>query len=163
MLPKTIPTKVVKMTGATNKQIIALKRFAKNPELSRGLLKGVQFDQLSKEEASELIQKCYDHQNGAAEENIDSNDDSDETEFKVSFSQNYKNGNGSFSTVTLTEEELAEIREAHKQHCVEVLSECEEDYPDDRELQLAMFDKRADKVFTWLQQALDEKVRKNRE
>ena len=43
-----------------------------------------------------------------------------------------------------------------------VLRECEEDYPEDKEVQLAMFDKRTDKVFTWLQQALDEKVRRTR-
>ena len=48
------------MEDATQRQVIALKRFAKNPELSSGLLKGKRFDELSKEEASELIQECID-------------------------------------------------------------------------------------------------------
>lgn len=156
------------MAEATEKQVIRLKKFVKeNPELSKGLLKGVQFDELSKSEASELIKKCYDYENGMTDENDDLNDDPEEDsyesgEFMVKFSQNYRNGDRSFKTATLTDEELAEIRGAHKEHCQQVMQDCEEDYPDDRELQLAMFDKRADKIFTWIQQALDEKVRKTR-
>jgi len=152
---------------ATEKQIIALKRFAKNPELSKSILKGKQFDELSKKEASELIKKCYDHENGVTDENGDLNDTSDDDpvksgDFRIKFSQNYRNGDGSFKTTILSDEELAEIRDAHRRHCEQVMEECSEDYSDDRELQLAMFDKRADKVFTWIQQALDEKVRRQR-
>ena len=145
------------MGNATEKQVIALKRFAKNPELSGGLLKGVQFDELSKEKASELIKKCYGQQD-------DGNDSQtgEGVDFKIRFSQNYRNGDGSFKTVTLTDEELEALRNAHREHCVEVLKECEDDYPNDRELQLVMFDKRADKIFTWIQQGLDEKVRMTR-
>ena len=147
------------MEQATSKQIIALKRFAKNPELSQGLLKGVQFDQLGKEEASELTKKCYEKaSNGNGGEVLTGK----AGDFVIRFSQNYRNGDNGFGTVTLTSEELEAVRNAHKEHCVEVLRDCEEDYPDDRELQLAMFDKMADKIFTWLQQALDEKVRKTR-
>ena len=145
------------MEQATDKQVIALKRFARNPELSRGILKGVQFDQLGKDEASELIKKCCGTQN-----NGNGNGSVLEgSNFLVRFGQNFKDGDG-FKTVFLTSEELEAVRNAHKEHCVEVLRECEEDYPDDRELQLVIFDKRADKTFTWLQQALDEKVRKTR-
>jgi len=140
------------MEEATEKQINALKKFAKNPELSKGLLKGVSFDQLDKEEARELIGKCYDHVNGSSEEEEDSS-------FEIKFSQNYRNGDGKFGNVSLSSEELLEVREAHSQHCREVMQECEEEYPNDRELQLAMFDKKADKIFTWIQQALDQKVR----
>ena len=148
------------MGDATQKQIIALKRFAKNRELSSGILKGVQFDELSKEEASDLISKCYDRENGVID---DSNDvDEDDSEFSLKFSQNYKNGDGSFGTATLTDEELAEVRDAHRKHCEQVMNDCCENYPDDREFQLAMFDKRCDKVFTWIQQALEEKVRRAR-
>lgn len=150
------------MTDATEKQVIRLKKFVKdNPDLSKGILKGIQFDDLGMAEASELIKKCYDYEKGVADDN--SEHDSDvSSEFRVRFSQNYRNGNGAFGTVSLTDEELAEIRTAHKDHCQQVMEDCEEDYPDNRELQLAMFDKRADKIFTWIQQALDEKVRKTR-
>lgn len=148
------------MEEATSKQIIALKKFAKNPELSRGILRGVQFDELSKKEASDLISKCYDHENCVTD--CSSDIDGENSELRVKFSQNYKDADGSFKTATLTNEELGEIRDAHRKHCEQVMDECSEDYPDDRELQLAMFDKRADKVFTWIQQALDEKVRQKR-
>ncbi|MBM3200690.1 hypothetical protein FJZ53_07150 [Candidatus Woesearchaeota archaeon] len=136
--------------GITEKQLIALKRFAKNPELSQGILKGVKFDGLSKEEASELIKKCLGQNNSS--EGVLTGDSAD---FVIRFGQNYKDGDV-FKTVFLTSEELEAIRNAHREHCAEVLRECEDDYPDDRELQLAMFDKRTDKIFTWLQQALDE-------
>lgn len=146
------------MEKATYKQIKALKRFARNPELSQGLLKGIEFDSLTKQDATALIQKCIDQANGTSE-NCETED---EEGFKVRYSQNYRNGDGSFKTVVLTDEEMTEIREAHKKHCIEVMSDCMEDFPDDRELQLAMFDKMADKSFTWIQQALDEKVRETR-
>ncbi len=141
------------MEYATEKQVIALKRFAKNSELSNGVLKGVQFDELSKDEASELISKCHEHQNRSDEEDSD---------FRIRFSQNFRNGNGAFKTVTLNDGELVTVREAHSKHCQQVIMELEEDYPDDRELQIAMFDKQCDKIFTWIQQTLDEKVRKTR-
>ena len=141
------------MEDATQRQVIALKRFVRNPELSGGLMKGKRFDELSKEEASELIKRCYEHQNVVAGEGC---------EFGIKFSQNYRNGDGSFKTVALTDEELAEIRSAHRRHCEQVIEECSEDFSDDRELQFALFDKSADKIFTWIQQALDEKVRETR-
>jgi len=45
------------MENATDKQVIALKRFAKNSDLKE-ILTGKQFDELSKDEASELIKEC---------------------------------------------------------------------------------------------------------
>lgn len=45
------------MENATDKQVIALKRFAKNSDLKE-ILGGKQFDELSKDEASELIKEC---------------------------------------------------------------------------------------------------------
>ena len=45
------------MEDATRKQVIALKKFAKNPEL-RGIIGGKQFDELNKSEASDLIGEC---------------------------------------------------------------------------------------------------------
>ena len=78
------------------------------------------------------------------------------------YSQNYRDLNGTWKTVKLTIEELTELRDAHRQHCIQILEECEDDYPNDKELQLAGFDKRCDKIFTWIQQALDQKVRQER-
>lgn len=147
------------MAGITEKQLIALKKFARNPALSSGLLKGVRFDDLSKEEASELIKKCYEAQNNAE----DSGEEQGSIEFVIKFSQNYKNGNGAFATIILTDEELESVRQAHREHCAEIMAQCEEDYPDDKELQMAMFTHRCDKVFSWIQQALEEKVRSKRQ
>ena len=53
---------VIRMAEATDKQIIALKRFAKNPNLKE-ILQGKQFDELSKDEASELIKECIEEVN----------------------------------------------------------------------------------------------------
>ena len=144
------------MEQATNKQVIALKRFAKNPELSKGILKGVDFDGLSKQDATELIKNCIAETNG--EETGEARD-----EFVMKYAQNYKNGNGAFATIILTDEELDSVRRAHREHCAEIMAECEEDYPDDKDLQVAMFNQRCDKVFTWIQQALEEKVRNTRQ
>lgn len=156
------------MEAATTKQIIRLKKFVKdNPELSRGLLKAVQFDQLSKQEASELIEKCYGYQNGSRDENGDQNcaqnNDSNEcSNSKVIFSSNYKNRDGTFGTATLTEEEIAKVRKNHGEHCTEVWNKCKEEHPNNKKLQLAMFDKRCDHSYTWIRQALEEKVRQCR-
>lgn len=42
------------------------------------------------------------------------------------------------------------------------MAECARDFPGKPENLLAVFEKRCDKVFSWIQQALDEKVRKSR-
>ncbi len=134
------------MEIATEKQIKALKGFAKYPRLSEGILGGVDFDKLSKGEASDLIGKCKDA--------LDGESPAYNGEFKIRFSQAYQTRDGPRKTVALSEEELAMVRAAHAKHCQEIMMECEEDYPNDSELLLAMFDKRCDKVFTWIQQAL---------
>ncbi|MCF8121959.1 MAG: hypothetical protein K9K34_06060 [Desulfarculaceae bacterium] len=82
--------------------------------------------------------------------------------FQMKFSQNYRNGNGKFGTVFLSEEELGKVRQAHGKHCLDVLAECEADFGGDPGKVLAVFEKRADKVFSWIQQALEEKVRMSR-
>jgi hypothetical protein len=140
---------------------MALKKFAKNKEIYNEYLKGVQFDELSKEEATELIGKCYDHVNGN-ETTVEDEDEHGDGEFEIKFSANYKNSNGSFGTVILSDEELVEVRQAHRQHCEEIYNQCVDDYPGDSGVQIAMFEKRADKIFTWIQQELDEKVRQER-
>lgn len=145
------------MEYATEKQVLALKRFAKSPKLSQGILKGVEFDKLSKEKATELIKKCISE---SGWEDVEEDGCGD---FIIKYSQNYKNGNGAFATIILSNEELESVRRAHREHCAEIMAECEEDYPEDKELQLSMFNQRSDKVFTWIQQALEEKVRKTRQ
>ena len=119
----------------------------------------VDFDEkkITKEEARELI-------NNALNEN---KKNLEQTKEKIinslpRFSQNYRDLNGTWKTVKLTVEELTKLRSIHRQHCIKILEECEDDYPNDRELQLAAFDKRCDKIFTWIQQELDEKVRQER-
>jgi len=140
------------MESATEKQVIALKKFAKNPLLSKGLLKGVQFEDLNRKEASELITKCY-GQNGNG---------LGEGEYKIKYSQNFKDTYGIFRVATLTDEELTKVREVHNKHCREILNECKDEYPGDPEIQIAVFEKRCDKIFTWIQHALDEKIRQHR-
>lgn len=141
---------------ATEKQVIALQKFAKNKELSGGILKDMKFDELSKEDATELIGKCYDHVNG-------NNGNNGNGDFIMGYAQNYRNGDGAFKTVGLSSVELEHVRHVHREHCAEIMNECMADHPDDVEMQLAVFDKRADKIFSWIQQALDDKVRKSRE
>jgi len=138
------------MESVTEKQVITLKKFAKNPELSREILRGVEFGNLTKQEASELISKC-----------INRNPKEEPGEFRMKYSQNFKDGSGKFKTATLTDDEVDRVREAHREHCKQVLEECEEDF-DQPEVILSVFEKRCDKIFTWIQQALDEKVRKKR-
>lgn len=87
---------------------------------------------------------------------------SDGDSFQMKFSQNYRNGNGKFGTVFLSEEELGKVRQAHRRHCLDVLAECEAHFRNDPAKVLALFEKRADKVFSWIQQALEEKVRMSR-
>jgi G3E family GTPase len=62
-------------------------------------------------------------------------------------------------TDLVNDDELEAVREAHRQHCRDIIKECKTDYPDDNDLQLAVFDKRCDKVFTWIQRAVEEKAR----
>ena len=137
------------METATEKQLNALKRFAENPEISSKVLGGVDIGGLGKQEARELISRCFECQK---ELNLGKG-------FRLSFSQNYRNGDGSFKTVILSDGELAAVRKAHKEHCEQVMRDCSKSYPGDKEVQLSIFDKRCDKIFTWIQQALDGKVR----
>jgi hypothetical protein len=152
-LKEKSPKEEKKMESITEKQIIALKKFAKNPELSKGILKEIEFKDLDKQQASELITKCINHTN---------NTHAEEGEDKSRYSQNFKDVYGIFRIATLTDEEIATIREAHRQHCKEILNECRDEYPGEPDVQLAVFSKRCDKIFSWIQQALDGKVRQCR-
>lgn len=140
------------MESATEKQVLTLKSFAKNPILSRTIFKGVQFEKLNKKEASDLITQCY-AQNPTMV---------DTGYFGLSYTQNFKDSNGRFRTVTLTDQELFGVREAHRKHCHQILSECKDDYPTEPGNQQCVFHKRCDKIYTWIQLALAEKVRMER-
>lgn len=141
------------MEKATEKQVITLKKFAKNPELSREILKGIEFDDLNKQEASELITKCINQTNNIYEEEGDD---------KIRYSQKFRDAYGIFRLATLTDEEIAKIRKDHREHCRQIFIECRDEYPGEPDVQLAVFEKRCDKIFTWIQQALDGKVRQCR-
>jgi hypothetical protein len=142
----------MKMESATEKQVLTLKNFERNPELSKAFFKGVQFEKLNKREASELITKCY----------AQSDNKGESGDYSMRYSQNFKDSNGKFRTITLTEEELLGVREAHRKHCQATLIECKEDYPTEPGNQQCVFHKRCDKIYTWIQLALADKVRKER-
>lgn len=114
----------------TEKQLDALKKFQKNEKLT-ALFNGIDIEELTKQEASGLIDQCIEKAN-----------------------LRRKNGK---KHVALTEDEMEKIRWAHAQHCDLILKECAKKYPDDKDVQLAVFNKRCDKVFTWMQRALDGK------
>ena len=142
------------MGSATEKQVIALKKFAKNPKFSKGVLKGIQFGDLDKVQASELISKCLEQGNNANGQN---------GQDKTRYPENFRDAYRIYRMTTLTDEEAKRIREAHKKHCKEILNECRDEYPGEPAVQLAVFDKRCDKIYTWIQQGRDEKIRKQRE
>jgi hypothetical protein len=148
------------MESATEKQVQTLKNLVKNPDLSQGILKGVKFNDITKQQASQLISKCFD--NKATNNPNGKDQDDDEEEDGITYSQNYRDQYGIFKTARLTEEELEGVRETHREHCQQILQECQEDYPEEPGIILSVFDKRADKIYTWIQQALDQKVRKQR-
>ena len=142
------------MGSATEKQVIALRKFAKNPKFGKGILKGIQFGDLDKLQASELISKCLEQGN---------NTNGQRGQDKARYPQNFKDAYRIYRMTTLTDEQAKEIREAHKRHCNEILDECRDEYPGEPAVQLAVFDKRCDKIYTWIQQARDDKVRKQSE
>ena len=83
---------------------------------------------------------------------------------KLLFSKNFNNGQA-WQTVKLSQEEEAKVRTLHDVESLRILRTCMEDAQllsdsADRCLQiaLALFDKRCDKVFTWIQRALDVKA-----
>jgi ABC-type branched-subunit amino acid transport system ATPase component len=84
---------------------------------------------------------------------------------KLLFCKTFKNGNG-LQVVKLNEKEEAKVRALHDVESIRIFRSCMEDAqsltdsPERRlKIALALFDKRCDKVFTWMQRALDEKAR----
>jgi hypothetical protein len=126
------------MTEATEKQLAALEKFSKNDDLKE-LFKGIDLGSLEKKAASDLLDRCIGKING------NKNGQSGGKYRKV--------GRG----VRLSDDEMENVRQDHRQHCRDIINECMDDFPEDTELQLAVFNKRCDKVFTWIQRAVEEK------
>lgn len=83
---------------------------------------------------------------------------------KLLFSKNINNGEG-WQTVSLSEEEEAKITALHDVETIRILRACTEDaqfLTANREqtfqIALALFDKRCDKIYTWIERALDNKA-----
>lgn len=83
---------------------------------------------------------------------------------KLLFCKAFNNGKG-WQTIRLSEEEEAKIRALHDVETIRILRTCMEDAqflsenPERRlQIALALFDKRCDKIFTWMQKALDYKA-----
>jgi hypothetical protein len=134
------------MNPATEKQKALLKDFAKNKELG-SILNGKDFDELSSKDASGLIDRCM--------KKIKQKKNSKDSKKPAS---NYKGGFGMMDSVQLSEVEEAKIRNQHRKHCNKIMVECIKDYTDDPEMITAVFSKRADKIFTWMQRAKAEKL-----
>jgi hypothetical protein len=79
-------------------------------------------------------------------------------------SQNFRN-NGGWATLTLTEQEIGRLEELHRGYTERVMQECLEDarmrfgLADCTAVAAAMFEARAEKVFTWVMRALQDKTR----
>lgn len=79
-------------------------------------------------------------------------------------SQNFRN-NGGWATLTLTEQEIDRLEELHREYTVRVMKECIEDarmrngLVDFPKVAAALFEARAEKFFTWVMRALQDKTR----
>lgn len=130
------------MRPATDKQKALLKDLARNKQLST-MLKNKDLDGLSSKDASTLIDRCM--------KRIRPEKEQAKPEKPAS------KGYAVFDAVRLCEDEEAEIRRRHREHCKKIMKECIKDFPDDKDLATAVFSKRADKIFTWMQRAKAEK------
>lgn len=144
------------MGKATREQIITLKKIVKdNPAESRAIVKGVQFDELTEEQASDLISKCNEHINGTNTQNGNPSNPNRNNSYK-------KNDNGSWKPL-LTKEQLDKVREDYREYSKDVMHQCEKDFPDDKDKQMAVFYLRCEKPYTWEQRAREEKGKQTRE
>jgi len=87
-------------------------------------------------------------------------------ESKALFCNNLNTGEG-LKTVVLSEEEEAKVRALHDVETLRILRTCMEDaqfLTDNKEaclkIALALFDKRCEKIETWMENGLDEVFRK---
>ena len=159
----------------TQNQIFLLKRL----QVTNGgvALEEKDFEKLSKQQASGMIdamirdrKKGKDGKgngNGKAVQQMSEGSESGNAEVEIIskpflFTQNFRGDNGAWSVARMTAEEEEALRKEHGKHCLKVLRECLEVYPEDYQLAIALFEKRADKFFSWAQAFLEEKVRLSR-
>jgi len=83
-------------------------------------------------------------------------------------SQNFKYGE-SWKTLSLTENEIEVLRESHRDHTLAVMKQSIKDVAkelteikDITPIACALFEARAEKLFTWVQRALQDKTRSAR-
>ena len=84
----------------------------------------------------------------------------------ISKNYNYK---GMWKVLCLSDREIEQIMTAHRQHTINVMKESLEDAKsmikssDNDMVACALFEARAEKLFTWIQRAFDDKTRNARE
>ncbi|MBW2149843.1 MAG: DEAD/DEAH box helicase family protein [Deltaproteobacteria bacterium] len=78
--------------------------------------------------------------------------------------KNYRRDDGIWATVVLTDDEEHQLRQSHREQLVEIIKECIEDSKRIAEpngcieIFLALFEKRADHIFTVMNNKMTEKV-----
>jgi hypothetical protein len=132
------------MKPASTKQKKLLRDFANDKKL-QPILNGKDFDKLNSKEASDLIKECM-KRNGQKDRSKQS-----------APSKGNKSSYNNLDTVELTEKEETQVREEHREHCKNIMQECLDDWPQNKQVAIAVFEKRADKIFTRLQRAKTEK------
>lgn len=159
----------------TQNQIFLLKRL----QVTNGgiALEEKDFEKLSKQQASGMIDAMIrDRKKGKdgkgngdgkgmhqeSEGNGSSNAESEIISKPFLFTQNFRGDNGAWSVARMTLEEEEGLRKVHREHCKKILRECIDDYPKNLDMAVALFEKRADKFFSWSQSFLEEKVRLSR-
>ena len=156
----------------TQNQIFLLKRLSSTD--GSFALQEKDVEKLSKQQASGMIDAMIRDRkkNGKGKGNgkgthqvSEGNGSSAESEIASKpflFTQNFRGDSGAWSVARMTAEEEEALRKEHGKHCLKILRECLEVYPEDYQLAIALFEKRADKFFSWSQAFLEEKVRLSR-
>ena len=158
----------------TQNQIFLLKRL----QVTNGgvALEEKDFEKLSKQQASGMIDAMIRDRkkkngkgngNGKAVQQMSEGSESGNAEVEIIskpflFTQNFRGDNGAWSVARMTAEEEEALRKAHREHCKRILRECIDDYPKNLDIAAALFNRRADKFFSWSQAFLEEKVRLSR-
>jgi hypothetical protein len=149
----------------TQNQIVLLKRL----QVTNGgmALEEKDFQKLSKQQASGMIDAMIrDRKKGNGKGTQQSSEGSSaESEIIAKpflFTQNFRGDSGAWQVARMTAEEEEALRKAHREHCKRILKECVDDFPKNLDIAVALFEKRADKFFSWSQAFLEEKVRLSR-
>lgn len=165
------------MSNATQNQVRALKALVKLPEIRSKYLENVDFDNLQIDQASDLIGKCraLERQLKSAPYTQDkappkiqgqkempfensAGKPAHENQYKIRFSKNYRQPNGFLGYVSLNDQEIGAIEQAHRKYSSRVLEDCLADTENDAQKALALHNKRCHKIFSLVQQQLDYKI-----